>query len=153
MAVRARPGPARGSQPPGAVAKIVEDPLLVGQPPGVVPGPPVLAAAPQHGNGQDPAPLDEQGVATRERRRHGDVKAPVADEQGRCLPRRGHVVPAGEEQRDGSAVIGGHEDLLAHQGAGVERRRRALQHPGLARGDVMGPQRARVDERAQAEMH
>ena len=69
--------------------KSSKTPLLVSEAASLVPGPAVLAPAPQHGNGQQPSPLYEQDAVFEEIRCDGDIEAPVAVQQNRDVARQG----------------------------------------------------------------
>ena len=152
IAMRAGPRPARGGEPPGAVAEVVEDPLLVGEHPRPVPRAPVLSPAPQDRHRDDAAALDEGGPADAELRRHADVEAAVAVEEDGNVAVRLDVAPARQEQRHPRAVVGGHEHLLAHERPWIDPRGRRPEQPRVAALEIVLPQRARVGEGGHGEV-
>jgi hypothetical protein len=105
----------------GGAGEIIEHVLLVLAHAGAVPGLPVLAAAPQVGHGVHAAVLEPDGGQRREARRHVDVEAAIAVEQGRVAAVERDALLVHHEHRHARAVFGGVPGLLGQHVAGVDR--------------------------------
>ena len=136
IAMRSGRGPAGRRQPPEARGEVVEDVLLVREATGVVPRLAVLPSPTERRDGEQPAALHPGEPLGLEGRPDGDVEAAVAVEERGDVAGRLDVATAGEEQRDASAVVRRHEDLLADEVGRVPGERRP---PDLADGAVGHP--------------
>lgn len=141
-----RARPARALQPASTVAEVIEDTLLMCQPPGVMPGLAVFSTASQDCHGEQATALDEHGVTGLKARCRGHVEAAIAGQEHRDAPGRRQPAPIGEEKRYGRAVIRSHKDLLAYERGGVYGCLGAAHKTCRARIDVVCPERTGISE-------
>ena len=131
--------------------EVVEDVLLVGEHPGLVPLLAELAAAAHVRQREDAAGPQPGGGEGREARRLAQVEAAVAGQQGRVPAVERHARPVHDEHRHAGAVLRGEPALRHPVGRRVHRQVGLGPDRLLARGHVVAVDGARDVERLEGE--